>query len=70
MSLPARSAPQACTISRHGEIAEMPARAQPSISSTNDHAFTVIELIESSARSCERSRITPRPTLFGRHRRA
>src|SRR6516225_8481527 len=57
MSLPARSGPHACTMSRQGEIAEMPARAQPSSSSTNDHAFTVIELIEMSARSCERSRI-------------
>src|SRR5262249_17470695 len=68
MSLPARSAPQACTMSRQGEIAETPARAQPSISSTNDHAFTVIELIESSARSCERSRITRGPIL-SRHAR-
>src|SRR5215471_9270973 len=48
-------------MSRQGEIAERPARAQPSSSSTNDHAFTVIELIEMSARSCDRSRITPRP---------
>src|SRR5215831_1910520 len=48
-------------MSRQGEIAERPARAQPSSRSTNDHAFTVIELIERNARSCERSRITPRP---------
>ena len=51
MSLPARSTPQACTMSRQGEIAVMPARAQPSISCSNDHAFTVIELIESHERS-------------------
>src|SRR5215470_2094519 len=70
MSLPARSAPHACTMSRQGEIAEMPARAQPSRSSTNDHAFTVIELIESSARSCERSRITLHPLCWGLHTHA
>jgi len=57
-------------MSRQGEIAEMPARAQPSISCCSDHAFTVIELIESSARSCERSRIIRSSVPFGRHRRA
>ena len=59
ISCAARSTPQACTMSRQGEIAEMPARAQPSTSSTSDHGFTVIELIDRSERSFDRSRITP-----------
>jgi len=70
MSFPARSGPHACTMSRQGEIAETPARAQPSTSCSSDHAFTVIELMERSARSCDRSRISRSPRLFGRHRRA
>jgi hypothetical protein len=45
-------------MSRQGEIAEIPARAQPSTNRSSDHGFTVVELIESSERSCERSRIT------------
>jgi hypothetical protein len=45
-------------MSRHGEIAQMPARAQPSTSCSSDHALTVIELMEMSERSVARSRIT------------
>ena len=60
-------------MSRQGEIADRPARAQPSTSCSSDHGFTVIELIESSARSLREvahQAATPRVAITARMRAA
>ena len=59
-SCPPARTPTACTMSRHGAIAEMPARLQPSTSCASDQAFTVALLIASSACCREKSRISLR----------